>query len=159
MKTVELASLFDVKYGVNLELNALERDPSGVNFVSRTEKNNGVSARVVRLEEVVPLPAGTVTVAGGGSVLASFLQPEEYYSGRDLYYLTALAEMSAQQKLYYCCCIRLNRYRYSYGRQANRTLKSLLVPALSEIPDWVDELDLAAATRTASKLAGLLGIP
>jgi hypothetical protein len=79
--------IFEVKYGVNLELNSLELDPNGINFVSRTSKNNGVSAKVKRISGIEPIPAGTISVAAGGSVMESFLQPNPYYSGRDLYYL------------------------------------------------------------------------
>lgn len=139
---VELQAIFDVSYGVNLELNKLTESADGINFVSRTAKNNGVSAKVLPLENVKPIPAGTITVAGGGSVLETFLQSEPYYSGRDLYYLTPKTEMTVAQKLYYCACIRANKYRYSYGRQANRTLRQLLVPDLSEIPAWVETVDL-----------------
>lgn len=134
---VKISELFDVTYGVNLELNKLTEDENGINFVSRTAQNNGVSARVLRLPHVNPIPAGTISVAAGGSVLATFLQPEPYYSGRDLYYLKSKTGLSDQEKLYYCMCIRANKYRYSYGRQANRTLKNLLVPSPSEIPQWV----------------------
>jgi hypothetical protein len=45
--------------------------------------------------------------------------------------------MTNDELLFYCCCIRANRFRYSYGRQANRTLKQLMVPAMSAIPRWV----------------------
>jgi hypothetical protein len=57
--------------------------------------------------------------------------------------LTAKTELSNAQKLFYCVCIKANKYRYSYGRQANRTLKNLLVPALEELPVWINEIDLS----------------
>lgn len=138
MKLVKLYTLFTVTYGVNLELNRMTKSPTGIPFVGRSERNNGVTARVLPIEGINPNPAGTLSVAGGGSVLATFLQPEPYYSGRDLFYLTARTEMTDSQKLYYCACIRANRYRYSYGRQANKTLKDLLIPAMTEIPEWVN---------------------
>ena len=140
----KVENLFDVRYGVNLELNSMRRDPTGVNFVSRSEKNNGVVAKVGRLVGVSPIPAGTISVAGGGSVMASFLQPEPYYSGRDLYYLTPKVEMTDSQKLYYCACLRANRYRFNYGRQANKTLREMAIPALSELPEWVGDASLTA---------------
>lgn len=132
-----VSDLFDVRYGVNLELNALRLDPDGVAFVSRSARNNGVTARVARLRDLEPIPAGTISVAGGGSVMESFLQPEPYYSGRDLYYLTARVPLTDAQKLYYCACLRANRYRYSYGRQANRTLRDINLPDLGSLPAWV----------------------
>jgi hypothetical protein len=138
---IQLSALFEVRYGVNLELNALKQNPGGINFVSRTATNNGVSARVEPLPGVDPIPAGVLSVAGGGSVLETFLQPEPFYSGRDLYYLTPKTQITDQQKLYYCCCIRANKYRYNYGRQANRTLKEILLPSQEDIPSWVHTID------------------
>ena len=137
MRLVRIAQLFDVVYGVNLELNRLTRDVAGINFVSRTARNNGVSARVRRLADVEPIPAGMITVAGGGSVMESFLQSEPFYSGRDLFYLRPKIVMTDQVKLYYCVCLRANKYRFNYGRQANRTLRNLEVPAIGSIPAWV----------------------
>ncbi|MCE0450700.1 restriction endonuclease subunit S [Brevibacillus sp. AF8] len=149
---IKVSQLFDVKYGVNLELNALEQVPDGVNFVSRTAKNNGVSAKVKLIKGLEPIPAGTISVAGGGSVMESFLQPEPYYSGRDLYYLSALEPLTDQQKLFYCTCLRANKYRFNYGRQANRTLKDILIPSPDEIPAWVNSLNLVSLE---SLIAGL----
>ena len=137
MEICALSELFEVKYGVNLELNALEKSHKGINFVARTAKNNGVSAHVKRLPYVKPIPAGTISVACGGSVLESFLQSEPYYSGRDLFYLTAKTEMSDELKLFYCHCLRMNKFKYSYGRQANITLPSLQVPCLEEAEKFV----------------------
>lgn len=147
-----VGNLFDVVYGVNLELNRLELDPNGINFVSRTAKNNGVSAKVKRLDNVTPIPAGMITVAGGGSVMESFLQPEEFYSGRDLYYLNPKIDLSDQEKIYYCVCLRANKYRFNYGRQANRTLKSILIPSRNEIPDWVKKMNLVKLENDISNI-------
>lgn len=139
---IPLSELFEVRYGVNLELNKLELQPDGVNFVSRSAQNNGVTAKVKRLANVEPIGAGVLTVAGGGSVLETFLQTEPFYSGRDLYYLRPHVEMTQEQMLYYCMCIRANKYRYNYGRQANRTLKNIMVPTPDEIPDYVSQIDI-----------------
>lgn len=141
----QLGEVFNVRYGVNLELNKMKIDPGGINFISRTAKNNGVSARVAVLDDVEPTKAGVITVAGGGSVLETFLQKEPFYSGRDLYYLIPKIDMTDAQKLFYCVCIRSNQYRYSYGRQANRTLKYLSIPApttelLSKVDEYINSL-------------------
>lgn len=46
--------------------------------------------------------------------------------------------MDFATKAYYRMCITANRFRYtSYGREANRTLDTLLVPDISEILEWV----------------------
>ncbi|MBF0320536.1 MAG: restriction endonuclease subunit S [Nitrospirae bacterium] len=139
MKLVKITDIFDVKYGNNLELNRLIISSNGINYVSRTSRNNGVSAKVLRMKNITPTPAGTITVSLGGSVLETFLQPEEYYSGYHIYCLTSKDKLTDEEKLYYCACISANQYRYNYGRQANRTLSDLLIPAKSEIPIWVKQ--------------------
>lgn len=133
---VKISDLFEITYGVNLELvNMLECDinnPNSIPFVSRTENNNGVSAYVEEEIGIETNPAHTLSVAGGGSVLSTFYQSKPYYSGRDLYYLTPKIKMSVVEMLFYAKCISFNKYRYSYGRQANKTLKDLLIP--NQIP-------------------------
>ena len=125
----KVSDLFDVKYGVNLELNACDEcdrnTENSVNFVARTAENNGVSSRVVIIDGVTPQKAGLISVAGGGSVLSTFLQSEPFYSGRDLYTLEAKDGISDEAKIFVITVIEQNKYRYSYGRQANKTLPVL----------------------------------
>ena len=112
--------MFDVVYGVNLELvNCIETDRNdleAVAFVSRTESNNGVSAFVKPVPGIEPQPADTITVAGGGSVLATFLQTQPFYSGRDLYLLYPKEDIAREAKLFLATVIKANKYRYNYGR-------------------------------------------
>lgn len=110
--------------------------------MSRTPKNNGVPAKVKPVSYIKPLPAGTITVACGGSVMEAFLQTSLYYSGRDLYYLTEKAPMTNEQKLFYCLCLRGNKYKFSYGRQSNVTLPELQIPTLDSIPAYVNDFSL-----------------
>ena len=142
-KEFEVQELFNVVYGVNLELvNCIETDkddPEAVAFVSRTESNNGVSAYVKPVPGVEPQPKDTITVAGGGSVLATFLQTQPFYSGRDLYLLYPKESIPHKAKLFIVTVIKANKYRYNYGRQANVTLPrlKLRLPAMPNgKPDW-----------------------
>lgn len=131
-KFVRLEEIFDAQYGVNLELYKLDEQKCTkshtIPFVSRSENNNGIAAHVEKRNEYVPNPGHTLSVAGGGSVLATFYQNTPYYSGRDLYYLVPRREMELIEMLFYSLVIRANRYRYNYGRQANKTFKEILVP-------------------------------
>lgn len=120
-----LKNLFNIKYGVNLELNKCIESECGVNFVSRTGENNGVSAKVEKFDNIEPQKAGLITVAGGGSVLSTFLQNRPFYSGRDLYTLELKKLVSDETKLFIVTVIKQNKYKYNYGRQANKTLPDL----------------------------------
>lgn len=130
---VPLNELFNVHYGVNMELYKFDTckstHPNAIPFVSRSAQNNGVAAYVEKRIGYTPNPAHTLSVAGGGSVLATFYQDKPYYSGRDLYYLVPKRDMSAVEMLYYSMVIEANQFRYSYGRQANKTFRTILIPA------------------------------
>lgn len=135
---ISISQYFDVIYGVNLELVHMKLDSDGINFVARTSENNGVIARVKALDGIEPNPANTISVAAGGSVMESFLQKEPYYSGRDLFYLKPKIQLSDKQLLYYCMCLKANKYKFNYGRQANRSLPELKIPSVDSIPPWVE---------------------
>ena len=147
---MKVSDLFTVKYGVNLELMTLDtvpaNDKEGVNFVARTAENNGVVARVRRIDGVEPQSAGVLSCAGGGSVLSTFVQLEPFYSGRDLYTLTPIKKMTLQEKLYWCMCIKANAYKYTYGRQANKTLRDIELP--DTVPEWVNATPISPYTTT-----------
>lgn len=144
MELIPIHKLFEVKYGINLELVHLDQcskaHENAINFVSRTESSNGISAFVLKSSEFIPNPKHTISVAGGGSVLSSFYQEEEYYSGRDIYYLKPLASLSKLEMLFYAYCLTKNKYKYNYGRQANKTLKDILVPA--KLPEKYKKINI-----------------
>lgn len=133
---VRIDEIFEVVYGVNLELIncIITNNKIGIPFVSRTSKNNGVVAFVEEMEEHKTNPSHTISVAGSGSVLSSFYQEKPYYSGRDLFYLKPKVELTPLQMLYYSMVLEHNKYKYSYGRQANKTIKEILVPDVNQIP-------------------------
>jgi hypothetical protein len=119
-------------------------EQNGINFVSRSRDNLGVFAKVRRIDDVDPLPEGTITVTLGGTyLLSSFIQEDPYYTAQNIKVLTSKEEMSFNVKLYYTLCISQNRFKYStHGREANKSLDSLLVPDLDSVPEWVNYLSI-----------------
>jgi hypothetical protein len=148
MKIVPLNEMFDVEYGNKFDLNKmilLPKSSGGINFVNRSSQNCGVSAAVAPVKGIAPYEAGIITVSLGGSkLLSSFVQPDRFYTGQNVAVLSPKSEMTFAEKLYVCLCIRHNRFRYTaFGREANRTLRTLPIPAKSEFPDWLSDLDVS----------------
>jgi hypothetical protein len=141
MKVPKIEELFTLEYGHSLELNRLEQSPASdaVNFVGRAARNNGVTAKVRPIPSLDPAPAGTITVAlnGQGGAGVAFLQPFPYYSGFHVMILKAKSAMTDAEKLWWVMCITANRFRFGFGRQANRTLKDLILPEPTDMPTWV----------------------
>lgn len=131
MNLVPLNSIFDIQYGNQFDLYKLDsNEKSEINFVSRTSHNLGVVAKVSRLENIEPFPAGSITVTLGGSyLLSSFIQKRPFYTAQNIKVLTPKYKMSYKEELFYCKAIEMNRFRYtSHGREANKTLDLLMVP-------------------------------
>lgn len=127
---IKVSDIFDCVYGCNLELYKLKEDPNGIPFVSRTSRNNGVATRVLKLKNIKTNPAHTISVSCGGSVMECFYQEKEYYSGRDLYYLQPKIKLNMEQMIFYASALSSNRYKFSYGRQVNKSLPNLRIPKL-----------------------------
>lgn len=127
---VPITEHFKIEYGHALSLDKLAKTeaPQGVNFISRKARDNGVAGRVLLPAGITPAPAGTLSVALGASPLATHYQNERYVTGYHVAVLHPNTEMSIGELLWWKVAIEANMYRYSYGRQANRTLSSLMVP-------------------------------
>jgi hypothetical protein len=151
---MKLSDLFDVFYGNKLDLNKMRPSSlsrGGIHFVGRSSQNHGVSAIVAPIKGVLPYEAGLITVAlGGTKLLSSFVQQAPFYTAQNVAVLRPKGQMTFAEELYICLCIRHNRLRYSaFGREANRTLRDLLVPGPTEFPTWAqgraDSPDVLAA--------------
>lgn len=143
---IKLEEIFDIRYGHSLELNKLKVSQSekGIAFVSRKSGDNGISAYVDKIEGLEPASAGELTCAlSGNGVLSTFIQDREFYTGYHVAILTPKVEMSKSILLFYSVCLAKNKYKYSWGRQANRTLRDILVPTLDDIPSWVAKKNVA----------------
>jgi hypothetical protein len=132
---MKISEIFYLYQGNGFELANMESDSaSNVNFVSRASENNGVAAKVNTVKGINPFPSGAITAALGGSVLSSFVQLRPFYTAFHIMVLIPKKKMSLEDKLFYCHCIKMNAYRYGYGRQANKTLKDINLPPL---PQWL----------------------
>ena len=143
---VRLDSIFDITYGSQLDLNKCRKceKPEGYNFVNRSSVNSGVSGRILAPKGKFPFPAGSLTSAMGGSVLSTFVQQEDFFTGQNVKVLIPKTNLTLGQKLYYCACIEQNRFRFStFGREANATFDSLLVPEVADLPPFLETLDVS----------------
>jgi type I restriction-modification system DNA methylase subunit len=131
LEMVKISDIFEIKNSQSLELLNCEQTEDGIYFVSRTSKNNGIAAKIEPLDDLKPMPAGAITVAMSGSVLSSFYQDKPFYTAYHIASLYPKQPLAIEEMIFYACAIEQNKYRYSFGRQANKTLKDLLIPKLN----------------------------
>ncbi len=143
---MKISDLFAIEYPHTLIFAELSPDSNGINFVSSQGSNNSVVGRVAVVDGVKLYPAGVITVPLKGTVLAAHVQTEPCYVAHQVAVLTAKRPMTLQEKLFYCTCIQKNAFRFSYGRQADKTLKDIDLPAA--VPEWVSAATVIPITSS-----------
>lgn len=127
-----LSEIFRIEYPKTLVFGEQSLVPGGVPFVSSSAEHNGIAGYVERRKDLKLYPAGAITIPLKGSVLHAFYQASDFYVAHQIAVLYPKRKMKEQELFYYVLCIRKNKYRFSYGRQADRTLRNIEVP--SEVP-------------------------
>ncbi|ANO12766.1 restriction endonuclease subunit S [Mycobacteroides abscessus] len=108
--------------------------------ITSTASNNGQSG----LCGMTPnAEAGSISVARNGSVGEAFYQPTRYFATDDVHVFTPLPEVgpiTAGAALFVCTIIRLEKYRYNYGRKWSldkmRATEIRLPQREDGTPDW-----------------------
>ncbi len=141
-KVFLLNDIVDITYGNKFDLQNMTFESPSVYFISRTALNNGVSAKVDRINNKEPYPAGCLTIALGGSIGATFYQEKPFYTAQNIAVIRFKENVSYLSKLYLCQIIKFevkNKFR-AFGRELNRHIKSdfsVELPVNDEgAPDW-----------------------
>jgi hypothetical protein len=137
-----LNEIFEVEYGNKFDLNKMEEDgDSEIAFVSRSAKNNGVSAKVKKVDGIVPYEKGCLTVALGGSIGSTFIQETVFYTGQNVAVLKPKEKLSTFVKLFIATIIKLESdTRFvAFGRELNTHIKTdfgIKLPVKNDKPDF-----------------------
>lgn len=142
MKLIQVQDLFEIYKPKTLTFNSMIPDEHGINFVSSRATNNGCNGKVKIKEGIQIYPAGAISVPLKGSVFEASLQLEPFYCAHQTAVLVAKQPLTTRQKLYYILCFKQLKQKFSYGRQGDRTISTLEIPAPEEIPPWVETIEL-----------------
>lgn len=141
---MNICEVFNLNIAKSYDLNALEitEQNKGIKYVSRTAKNQGVTAYVVD-SGLIKQPGHSISVplVGASTMFASY-QPTPYVASQNIAVLTPKQEMTTLLMLYYAFIIQLSAKNYSYGRTGHSRLKELEIPSPEEIPSWVYEMEI-----------------
>ncbi len=84
-------------------------------FIGAIDSNNGYRQYV----DVKPIhPGNTITVNyNGNGVAEAFYQPSPYWASDDVNILYPKFQLSAHAALFICTVIKLEKFRFNYGRK------------------------------------------
>ncbi|MDV6169209.1 N-6 DNA methylase [Flavobacterium sp. DG1-102-2] len=134
-KFFNLGDLFNIEKG---------RDSSGGNekgnipLISATRDNNGINSFILEGNKLFPI--NTITVpSNGASTGEAFYQPYEYFATGDVNILHAKFELNVYIAIFFITVIRMEKYRFNYGRKwgkARMELSTIKLPAINGKPDF-----------------------
>ncbi len=135
--------LFEIDMGTKLDKAKMTEINPVVNFVGRANANNGITARVDKIEGIKPYPEGYMTLSLGGEYLGScFIQPKPFYTSQNVIVLIPNEHMTDNIKRFIATMIfRTSRSKYrAFIDELNRHIKTdfeiyLPIDANGE-PDW-----------------------
>jgi len=135
--------LFTIDSGTKLDKVKMKNSNPTINFVGRSNANNGVTDFIDEIDGLKPYSAGCMTVSLGGEYLGScFIQHKPFYTSQNVNVLIPKHEMSDYCKQFISTMIfREGRQRYkAFIDELNRHMKtdfSILLPVtLENRPDW-----------------------
>lgn len=141
-KKININKIFNISYGNKLDMCKMTPLEDGVPFVTRTAKNNGIGGVVERIDNVETYPAGSLTVALGGSIGSTFLQTKDFYTAQNVAVLQPLIELPNETLLFLASLIEKesNMRFVAFGRELNKHIKrdfTIRLPLINEdVPDW-----------------------
>lgn len=162
-----LSEIFEIEYGNKFDLNKMkESSIMDIAFVSRTASNNGVCSWVERVDGIEPYPANSLTIALGGSIGSTFLQPKHFYTGQNVAVLLdkeGKEILSREEKLFLAMLIKKEcEYRFvAFGRELNKHIKTdftIRLPSKKHEIDWnkIDALSKDILKKVAVKTTNCL---
>lgn len=135
--------MFEIFSGNKLDKKNMTEIKPTINFVGRSNLNNGITSKVDKIVNIEPYEAGDTTLALGGHYLGScFIQKEPFYTSQNVNVLRAKSNISFNCKMFIATMIfkESQLYYKAFENELNRHIKkdfSILLPVKSDnTPDW-----------------------
>ena len=113
-KEFKYIDIFDtITIGKSIDLNKLEE--GDINYVGRTEENNGITAKVSKYNDQEPYKGNCITVPMVGNALKSTYQNSPFYVSQNILILRS-RNLNKYNAMFFNAIIRMDEFRFCYGR-------------------------------------------
>lgn len=138
-----LYDLFEIDSGTKLDKVKMDTTNPKINFVGRSNFNNGVTQKVAEVQGLRPYDSGCLTLALGGAYLGScFIQEEPFYTSQNVVVLIPKNNITFEAKQFIATAIfkeSQNNYR-AFIKELNAHIKrgfTIKLPVNSDgMPDY-----------------------
>ena len=126
-KDFHLYDIFNIDSGTKLDKAKMDTTVEIINFVGRSNFNNGITQKVNIISNITPYESGNLTLALGGAYLGScFIQQEPFYTSQNVVVLLPKTNISFESKQFIATAIfkeSQNNYR-AFIKELNRHVKT-----------------------------------
>ena len=125
--------IFDtIIIGKSIDLNKLEE--GDINYVGRTEENNGITAKVSKYNNQEPYEGNCITVPMVGNALKSTYQNSPFYVSQNILILRS-RNLNKYNAMFFNVIIRMDEFRFCYGRTLSIDRFKQLIIKLPTTPE------------------------
>lgn len=139
-----LYDIFEIDTGTKLDKAKMDTTNPKINFVGRSNFNNGITQKVNEIKELPPYKAGCLTLALGGAYLGScFIQEEPFYTSQNVVVLIPKENITFEAKQFIATAIfkeSQNNYR-AFIKELNAHIKRDFIIKLPVISDGTPDYD------------------
>jgi len=139
-KTVEIFN--DIYIAPSIDLNKLEINEKGINYIGRTCENNGKTNTVLYTHDLNKyfIKGNCISVAMVGAICYAFYQNSPFLASQNILILRS-NKLNKYNALFLNTILLQERYRFSYGRTLTKTFfENMQIKLPSDKngnPDWV----------------------
>ena len=143
-KPININKIFNISYGNKLDMCQMTPNEDGIPFITRTATNNGVGGIVEPIEGIIPYPAGSLSIALGGSIGSTFLQTKDFYTSQNVAVLQPKSNLNSGILLFLARLIEkeCSQRFVAFGRELNKHIKrdfTIKLPLIKEnMPNWAE---------------------
>lgn len=142
--TFHLYDIFEIDSGTKLDKAKMDTTTPKINFVGRSNFNNGITQKVNEIQGLPPYEPGSLTLALGGAYLGScFIQEEPFYTSQNVVVLIPKTDISFEAKQFIATTIfkeSQNNYR-AFIKELNAHIKRDFVIKLPANDDGTPNYD------------------
>ena len=155
--TFHLYDIFEIDSGTKLDKAKMDTTIPKINFVGRSNFNNGITQKVNEIQGLTPYESGCLTLALGGAYLGScFIQEEPFYTSQNVVVLVPKKYIDLEAKQFIATAIfkeSQNNYR-AFIKELNAHIKRDFVIKLPVNADGTPNYEyMSAFMKTVNKRA------
>ncbi|MCI8404061.1 MAG: type I restriction endonuclease subunit S [Clostridia bacterium] len=143
-QTFHLYDIFEIDSGTKLDKAKMDTTTPKINFVGRSNFNNGITQKVNEIQGLNPYDSGCLTLALGGAYLGScFIQEEPFYTSQNVVVLIPKENITFEAKQFIATAIfkeSQNNYQ-AFIKELNAHIKKDFVIKLPAKTDGTPDYD------------------